>query len=214
MKKMIALPVLSLLLLFTAPVKAGLLFTYSQLALKDLDQMNKLVQDKVTESRKSRGDRVVPLKEALQAVFSRPNDDFMIEKVLSPLKSELEEHDAYESALKSLVKEASGALKNPKAFGAVAQVTYAVFLENVIGEMKPKVAENFEKGILTDIRDAKIEISKEAKNERRVRMMKDVESPSALADVVLKAHEQAEAAKKEEEKKKAAEPKKSDGKSD
>ncbi|MFN7729633.1 MAG: hypothetical protein ACK5P7_10795 [Bdellovibrio sp.] len=178
--------------------QAGLLFQYNRLALKDLDQMNALVQDKINESRKTKGDQVVPLKEALQAVYSRPNEDFMIEKVVSPLRNELDEHDAYENSMRALVKEANGALGNPKAFGAVPQVTYAIFLENVVAEFKPKASDNFERSILEDIRKAKITITKMAENERRLRMMKGIPSPSDLADQALKAQEEADKKKKEE----------------
>ena len=182
---------------------AGLLFPYNRLALKDLDQMNALVQEKIQESRKTKGDQVVPLKEALQAIYSRPNEDFMIEKVISTLRNELDEHDAYEESMRALVKEANGALGNPKAFGAVPQVTYAIFLENIVAEFKPKASDNFERSVLEDIRKAKITITKAAENERRLRMMKGTPSPSDLADQALKAQEEIEKKKKEEAEKAA-----------
>ncbi len=152
--------------------------------------MNKLVRSKIQESKKSGGDKNIPLKEALQAVFSRSNEDFMIEKLLPQLKVELEEHDGWEVSLQALVKEALGALKNPKAFKPVVQVTYQVFLENVISELKPRAGEPFEHKILTQIRDSKAEVTKEAANERRLRVMKDSTAVSVLADAVLKAHEE------------------------
>lgn len=183
-------------LLVTPVAMAGLLFPYNRLALKDLDQMTKLVKDKIQESRKEKADQIVPLKEALQAIYSRPNEDFLIEKIVSPLRNELDEHDAYEDTTRALVKEAIGALKNPKAFGGVAQVTYGIFLENLMAEMKPHAADNFEHSILVQIRDAKIELSKEAKNERRLKMMKELGSPSDVAAVILKESDEAEAKKK------------------
>ncbi len=187
MKKLISL---CITILFATQVQAGLLFNYSQLALKDLDQMNKLVRGKVAEAKRSGGDQSIPLKEALQAVFSRPNDDFMSEKILPTLKAELEERDAWESSLQALVKEAIGALKNPRAFKPVVQVTYLVFLENLMAEMKPQLAEDFERKMFQQIRDSKIEISKEAANERRLRVMKETLSPSQLADKFLKDFEE------------------------
>ena len=173
--------------------------------------MNKLVKEKIQESQSSKGNRVIPLKEALQAVYSRPNEDFMIEKVISPLKNELEEHNAYESSVKTLVTEAMGALKNTKAFQPVAQVTYAIFLENIVAEFRPKTTEKFERSILTTIRDAKIELTKEAKRERSLRMMKEIESPSDLAATALKAQDDADALRaKEAEAAKLIDPKKDD----
>lgn len=188
-------------------VQAGLLFPYNRLALKDLDQMNKLVQDKIRESQKSRGDQVIPLKEALQAVYSRPNEDYMIDKVISQLRNALDEHDAYEVSVRALVKEATGALKNPKAFNGVVQATYVIFLENLIADYKTKLSEGFSTEILEKIRDAKINLSKEAINERRLRMMKESFSPSELADKALKEYQENEKKKqkeKAEQEKKAA----------
>ncbi len=188
MKKIISLCITVLL---ASQVHAGLLFNYSQLALKDLDQMNQLIQRKIKESRKAGGDQVIPLKEALQAVFSRSNEDFMIEKLLQPLKNELDEHTAWEKSIQALVKEAIGALKNPKAFKPVVQVTYIVFLENLMSEMKPRLNEKFENRILTQIRDAQIKVSKEATNERRLRVMRETTSPSVIAEKILQEFEEA-----------------------
>lgn len=174
--------------------QAGLLFNYSQLALKDLDQMNKMVQSKIQESKKAGGNKVIPLKEALQAVFSRSNEDFMIEKIVPQLRVELDEHDAWEKSIQALVKEAIGALKNTRAFKPVVQVTYQIFLENIISELKPRLDEKFESKIITQIRDANIVVSKEAANERRLRVMKESTSPSVLAESVLKEHEERKSA--------------------
>lgn len=162
------------------------LYSYSRLALKDLDEMNKLVQDKIRESRASKGDKVGPLREAMQAVFARPNEDFMIDKVMSPLRNELDEHGAYESTVRSLVEESVAALKKPDKVKAAAQVTYAVMLENFLSDMKPRVDESFEKEIVTLIRDADISLTRKAENERKLGMMKSTKSPSDMAAGILK----------------------------
>lgn len=172
---------------FCLEAQAGLLFNYSQLALKDLDQMNQLVLDKVKESKKSASGKVVPLKEALQAVYSRPNDDDMIEKVIAPLRSNLDEQEAWEKTLSQLTDEAINALKNPKAFKPVVQVTYVIFLENLLAEIKPylKNGAGFERKLIERVRDADIKVTKEAANERRLRTMKSSVSPSEIAAKVL-----------------------------
>lgn len=172
---------------FSSSVFAGLLYEYSRLATKDLDKMNKIVQDKIKESRKEKDDKSIPLKEALQAVFSRPNEDFMIEKIVTPLKTALEEQQAWEKSVNALVKEAIGALKNPKAFKPAAQVTYIVFLENIIGEFRPRAYQEFEKSVLEQIKNADIEVSSDAKSERQLHMMRSAESPSKLAEAALAA---------------------------
>lgn len=183
---------------------AGLLFNYSELALKDLDQMGKLVKSKMAESKKSGGNKAIPLKEALQAVYSRSNEDFMIEKVIPPLRMQLEELDAWESSMKALTKEAIGALNNPRAFKPVVQVTYQIFLENLMAELKPRALESFEKSVLVQIRDAKIEPSKELVQERKLRIMKETISASEIAKKILIDAEKAEADRIEAEKAEAA----------
>lgn len=182
---------------------AGLMFTYAQLTLKDLDQMNDIAKKKIREF-KAQGS-VEVLKEAVQAVYSRPNDDGMVEKVIAPLRTELDENDQWEVVVDELVQEAIGALKNPKAFKPVVQNTYAVFLENIVADFKPFAErEGHERNVIKTIRDAKIELSKEGINERKLRTMSVHKSPSELAamviDRVMKA--EAEAKKAEEEAKK------------
>ena len=167
--------------------QAGLLFNYSQLTLKDLDQMSKIVSDSIKESKKSAGGKEVPLKEALQAVYSRPNDDEMIEKIVGPLRTQLDNLDAWEKSISQLTDEAINALRNPKAFKPVVQVTYLVFLENLLAELKPYINKpTFERDMVTRIRNANVEASKEALNERKLRSMKATVSPSEIADQILK----------------------------
>lgn len=182
MKKLLAL---FAFIVLSPSLYAGLLYEYSQLATKDLDKMNKIIQEKIKESRKEKDDKTIPLKEALQAVFSRPNEDFMIEKVVGQLKNALEEHNAWEKTIRALVKEAIGALKNPKAFKGTTQVTYIVFLENIVGEFRPKMDQDFEKSVLEEIKKAEIEVTNEAKSARQMHMMRSAESPSRLAEIAL-----------------------------
>lgn len=172
-----------------AGAQSTTLYSYSRLALKDLDEMNKLVQEKIRESRASKGDRIGPLREAMQAIFARPNDDFMIDKVMSPLRNELDEHGAYESTLRSLVEESIAALKKPEKVKAAAQVTYAIMLENFLSDLKPRVNEKFEKSVITQIRDADIELTRKAESERKLGMMKPTKSPSEIAAQILQATE-------------------------
>jgi len=174
--------------LFSINSFAGLLYNYSQLSLKDLDQMNDLVTNKVKESKKASSGKTVPLKEALQAVYSRPNEDDMIDKVVAPLRSQLDELDAWEKTVNQLTDEAISVMKHPNAFSPVVQVTYEIFLENMLAEMKPYISTNgFEKALTVRIRDAKIEVSKKALNERAIRSMKATVSPSEIAAQILSA---------------------------
>lgn len=150
--------------------------------------MNQMVNDKLRESKKATSGKLVPLKEALQAVYSRPNDDDMIEKVVAPLRTQLDQLDGWEKTISQLVDEAINALKNPRAFKPVVQVTYVTFLENILSEIKPHAgSDGFERKIAERIRDARIRVSKEALSERKLRMMKDTTSPSDIAGSILSA---------------------------
>lgn len=167
-------------------LQAGLLYTYNQLTLKDLDQMNALVKNKLKESKSADAGKVVPIKEGLQAVFSRPNTDDMIEKISPPLRVALEQEEATEKVFSDLVTEALNALTNTKNFKKEVQVTYAIFLENVISEFKPNLKkENFEYKIVKRIADSGIELTKDAQKDRRLRLMQESASPSEIAKKVL-----------------------------
>lgn len=174
------------------PAMAGLLFTYNQLQLKDLEQMQKIIDNKVRESEKEAAGKMVPLKEALQAVYARPDDDDMIDKLIGTLRNKLDELESWEKSISQLTDEAINALKNPKAFKPTVQVTYQIFLENLLSEMKPYVDQvGFEKKIAERIRDAKIQPTKEAVSERSLRLMKETTSPSEIARNILDKAEEA-----------------------
>lgn len=168
-------------------VFAQSMYSYTRLALKDLDEMNAIIKGKMEESHKQMGEsKLPPLREALQAVFARSNEDLMVEKILTPLKNELEDLDAWESSILKMVDEAIAGLKESDKIKPVAQVTYLIELENVLQEFKPKVGEKFEKSVILKIRDAKIELPKAAEKERRLKTMKNVRSPSDIAADILK----------------------------
>ena len=190
--------VLTVTFLWASLSSAGLLYNYSQLTLKDLDQINEMVTKKIKEYKKDRSVEI--LKEAVQAVYSRPNDDAMVEKVIPPLRNELDENDQWESVIDELVQEAIGALKNPKAFKPVVQNTYAIFLENVISDFKPFADKpGHERKVLEKIRDSKVEMSKEAINERKIRTMKNNKAPSEIAGQMLENIARDERARKDAE---------------
>ena len=154
---------------------------------KDLSQMNKIVRSKVIESKKATGDRSIPLKEGIQVIFIRPNEDGMIEKIISPLKNELEDMEKWEEVTKSLVEEAIGAIKNPDAFQPVVLTSYVIFLENFIAEFKPRIPDDkLARELITMIQDAKLKIPEKSFNERKLTMMKTYPNPSDLASEALK----------------------------
>jgi hypothetical protein len=171
---------------------AGLLYNYAQLLPMDLDEMNALVKKKMKEFKKENSTQI--LMEAVQAVYSRPNaEDPMVDKVMPPLRSELEENDLWEPVMDSLVKEAIGALNNPKAFKPVVLNTYAVFLENVIADFQPFAEKpGYERKVIQKIQDANIKITKEEENERKLRGLANHKSPSEIARTSLETAKKAE----------------------
>lgn len=180
---------------------AGLLYNYNQLTLMELDEMNKLVQDKLKESKKSDA-KVVPLKEGLQAVYSRPDTDRMIVKVVDPLRLELQELGEYERVLTELTEEALNALKHTRNFKPPVQVTYLLFLENLMADMKSTALQfdGFERGLIKKIKKANIKLTKEAENEKNVKGFNQTKAPSETASLILESIEEAEKEKKAAEK--------------
>lgn len=178
-------------IIFALNSQAGLLYTYNQLTLKDVDQMNALVKNKLKESKGAGSGKVVPIKEGLQAIFSRPNSDDMIEKISAPLRAALEQEDATEKVFGDLITEAINALTNTRNFKKEVQVTYAIFLENIISEFKPNLRkENFEYKMVKRIADSSIELTKDAQKDRKLRMMRESTSPSVIAKKVLEDFEE------------------------
>jgi hypothetical protein len=171
---------------FATLCHAGLLYQYHELALMDLDQMTNLVQDKIKESKKASA-KTVPLKEGMQAVYARPDSDRMIDKVISPLRLELEDLGSYQRIINELVDEATNALKNTRNFKPSVQVTYMIFLENLMADVRRAAADgdNLERKLLLKIKKAKIKLTKEALNERRVRSSVESRSPSDIASDIL-----------------------------
>lgn len=155
---------------------------YHRLALKDLDQMTDLVQEGIRESRKDPAQAMQDLQATLFAVYGRPDDDGMIDKVIAPLRSEIDEVSNWDEAISKLVDGSIAALKNPRGLSPAMQVTHAIVLQNVIVELKPGARRDVaDYDLLARIRDSKIELTKEARDERKLRTMKDPPSPSVLA---------------------------------
>ncbi len=196
-------------LFFVTLCHAGLLYQYHELTLMDLDEVNKLVQDKIKESKRADA-KTVPLKEAMQAVYARPDADRMIDKVVTPLRMELQDLQEYDRVINELTDEALNALKNTKNFKPSVQVTYAIFLENLMGDAR-RLAEsedNLERKLLKKIKKAKIKMTKEAINERKVRSLSEAKSPSEIAEEILDGIGKLEKDKAEAEKLAADEAKK------
>lgn len=163
-------------------------YTSSQLALKDLDDMNRLVQLRLRGVRSGQADAVGLLRESLRIIYSRPNEDFMSEKLIGDVHSELADRDEWESSIKDLAEESAARLQNVEGMSPAVQLTYLIILENLLSDFKPDVNEPWVREWITEVRDAQIKLTREARNERAMKMMKEVKSPSDIAAGILSAN--------------------------
>lgn len=162
-------------------------FTYSQLALKDLDQMTALVKKAVDRAHKSKGDAMEELMPALQTVYARPDEDGMIDKIVGPLRSEIEQDSSWDAELEKMVDLSIAVLKDPpKDVKGPMQITHAIILNNVIMQTKPLLkTDEKSRELIRKIRDANIKLTKVARDERVKRTMRETPSPSEFADQAL-----------------------------
>src|SRR3954465_12340987 len=86
-------------------------YKYSDLVIRDYDEMNKEVQVRIRNAqKKGSGDgdatnheAVEELRDALKLVYSRPNSDNMVGKLTPDVRRELNNMSSYEDALSSIV---------------------------------------------------------------------------------------------------------------
>ncbi|MES3039288.1 MAG: hypothetical protein V4736_15375 [Bdellovibrionota bacterium] len=188
MKKSILICIVSLvasLLFVLASYADELPWTYTQLTTKDLTEMNQMVRNGIKEANKQTPADPEVLKSLTRSIFMRPNKDRMIDKVFGELRSALEANEILESTFSFLVSDAIEKLKDENTKPR-DQVSYIIFLENFIAEHKAESKENaYFKKEFEKIRDAKIEVSKKAASERKLRLMEESKSPSLIAEAVL-----------------------------
>ena len=163
------------------------LMPYSQLKVMDLDEMTQLLQKKYQEYKRT--DDPVPLQLGLQYCLSRPDEDGLVDKTISIVRSPLEDLELWESSVESLVDRSIETLKN-NSFHSADQVTAGIILENIISEFKPAFTKQyqspgFETKIIEKIARAEIELSRPAASERKLNLMRGPTSPSALAQNLL-----------------------------
>lgn len=161
-------------------------FTSQSLVTKDLDQMTQLFQNETNPAKTDSDNKVEYFKNGIRILFSRPNDDGLIETVLGTVKYSLIDDGSYKEIFISLTDEAISKIKNSKESPKI-QLTNWVILENIMSEFKPQIVTKDELAIqiLTKIRDAKIEISPKLKNERKLTSMRQSVSPSLIAEKIL-----------------------------
>lgn len=187
-----------MMLAFSLPAFAADRYKYSELQIKDYDEIGALVKDKVKKAMKvfrEKGDAeenaapdqagVEELRSALHLILARPNQDNMLAKLMPEVRKELSNVNAFEDSLSSLASEAIEGLRNEK-LPTVFRSTYLFVLENIISEFKPEIRDKAElRKIFEKIRDAKLAIPKDVTKDLKLRSMLKVESPSERAKQIL-----------------------------
>lgn len=167
--------------------------TYKQLKIIELDQMMEMMFEKSEEAKQT--DDVQKLREGAQIAYSRPNEDRMIDKIISVVKNPLEDKDEWESTLKSIVHQNIFRMTD-KSLKPVEQVTAGVILENVIADLKPDFVKQYETGgfetsIIEKIAKTDVAYSKEALQERRLNLMRSMMTPQEIAQKLIEIREKA-----------------------
>ncbi len=174
-------------------------YKYSDLMLKNYDEMSEEVQTRVqkakeissqdaesSDSTDSDREAVEALRDGLLLIFSRPDKDNMLGKILPDLRRELSNYRAYEDTLASILSEALAGVANSK-LGVSTRSTYLFVLENLMGEMRSQIKDKPEyRQAFEQIRDAKIKLDKDVIRDRKLRSMFKTESPSKQAEEILK----------------------------
>jgi hypothetical protein len=173
-----------------------LAYPYNRLKTMDLDQMNDLMLEKAKEFKRTNDPQV--LKEGLLICLSRPDEDSVVEKVISTVRTPLEDNDLWESTVENLINESLVVIHDGSRSSA-DQVSYGIVLENLISEMRPEFIKQykspgFETRMIEKIAGVDTELSAPAKAERKLNLMRGNFSASQVAqrmidkrDEVLKA---------------------------
>ncbi len=190
---------LILMFAFNTTSQAAERFKYSELQIKDYDEMQIMVKARLKKSQKlfkesdpDAAEEAAPdqgaveeLRTALLLILSRPNQDNMLAKLMPDVRKELSNVNAFEDSLSSLTAEAIGGLNNEK-LPTVIRSTFLFVLENIISEFKPEARDKEEiRKVFEKIRDAKLKIPKDVRKDLKLRSMLKVESPSARAKHIL-----------------------------
>ncbi len=161
--------------------------TYKTLKILDLDQMTDLLYEKANDYK--RNNRLQALREGTMIAFARPNEEVILDKILSIVRSPLEDADEWEGTVEQMVGQAVQTIKDGNA-QATDQVTASVVLENVLSEFKPAFVKQYQGGgfettVIERIAASDLRFSKQAEQEKKLNQMKSGLTPSQLAQKLV-----------------------------
>lgn len=177
------------------PRQFGPNYKYNELMIKDYDEMLKMVQGMADKAKAAtskedtggEGEAVEWYGRALKLIFSRPDSDNMVAKLVNEVRRDLQGFNAYEDSIAGLADEA---LRNAAddALPVSVQSTALVILENILSEIRPSVESGNPdtRRIVQRIRDAKLHLSSDVKKDRRMRGMFLTKNPSDEARSLLR----------------------------
>jgi hypothetical protein len=170
-------------------------YKYSDLVIRDYDEMNKDVQLHISNAHKkakggddTSGDReaIDELRDALKLIFSRPNSDNMVAKLTPDVRRELSNFSAFEDTISGISAECLSQVKDD-SLPVVVRSTALFVLENLLSEIRPEVAGNADLRRVTQrIADAKIKVPEDVLKDRKLRSMFKTVNPSDFAQEILK----------------------------
>jgi DNA polymerase I-like protein with 3'-5' exonuclease and polymerase domains len=177
--KTAALAMFALSIALSSTSSAALPVLSKDLEMKDIDDLQTIVmkyrnqnlhmEDKEEELR-------VNLFDAVRAAFARRNYDGAVTKVLNTLRTSLGDDEM--DVMERVVEDSIEGVKNHSA-SVQEQKTHDIILHNFIREYQMR-KKDFS-GLLTKIKDAKIELSEKLKSENTLSNMTENDSPSKAA---------------------------------
>ncbi|MCM2280395.1 MAG: hypothetical protein NDI61_00955 [Bdellovibrionaceae bacterium] len=173
-------------------------FDSTQLMMKNSDQVNELINARIQKAGNvqasqvddAEADSVVveletleALKDAMRIALARPDRDGTRSSLYSLVRRELVDLNSLDVVLRDLAQESIDALKAKRS--AKAQATYVYILENLMAELRPDLANDNTREIVTRIRDARIDIDPAVRKQLMMRTMSRPVSPSDTAERLL-----------------------------
>lgn len=173
------------------PARPGDL-SYRELMLKDFEQMQAAMRKYVRHAKQdfSQADEdpqaeasaFLQLKRALRLIFSRPDSDNVVAKLVPEVRRELSLYDAYPTVIHEIAQEGVQAFDPSLGVNTVTLATYSFMLQNLLGEIKAEAQTN--QALLKTIdfiAQSDLKIPYDVIQERKLSGMFLSESPSSQA---------------------------------
>lgn len=178
------------------PARPGDL-SYRELMLKDFEQMQDVVRKHIRyakqdfaaadEDPQAEPSAFRQLKKALLLIFSRPDSDNVVAKLVPEVRRELALYDAYYRIVYEVAKESLQAFDPSLGVNTLTLATYTFTLQNLMAEIRTEARENPElQKTLQMIADANLKVPQDVVRERKLSGMFLSESPSERATKILK----------------------------